>query len=122
MTKTKDHNNTLIPLLGELFNLVAKIAVTIRVNSDFHPVTRNNPKTPEAVHWLSDALHFFEIIGKPLALSDFDEVRNSALEQAFYWEKYKNEIDRSSVMNMPGTEPLFKIDDGISLLKKIAET
>jgi len=121
MASTDNNYKNITLILGEVLTLISNIAQTIRMSSNYCPDAKRNPQCGEAVMWLSDSIHNLEYIGESLSSGNLDRIKDAVIEQAKYWEFNKDNITKNSQVSMPMGKAIFDIEEGITLMNKLAE-
>jgi hypothetical protein len=103
--------------LGELLCEISNIAISIRMNSKYNPSAVENPNTTEAVMWLSDTLHYLDVLGRAITKCAPEQIVMAVDSIIGSWEYNLDNIEKASLENVP--RQLVKINESIEILNSI---
>lgn len=76
--------------LAKLLNFVSSVAIALRMNSAYSPVSSSNPDKDEDIMWLSDSLHNFDSLARAIETGDSKVIHSAALGLADTFNTYLN--------------------------------
>ena len=104
---------------GNLLSFVSKVAITLRMNSEYCTESQENNMTAYNVMWLSDMLHNLNGIGNSLADNNISTSLSEINSQISYWLRHKENIERA-LENTPCPQCIdWCVDDGVSILTSL---
>lgn len=103
--------------LGRLLIFISHVALNIRMNTTYNPFLIKDIETYETIKWLSDIFHNLDGIGRAIEEGRYEAARYIIENQIIDWQHNTDNITKASKTNLNGSQPLFDINDGISILK-----
>lgn len=104
---------------GSLLSFISKVAISLRMNSDYCSESKTNEMTGHNVMWLSDMLHNLHGIGRSLSDNEISHSLKEITGQINYWSRHRKDIERA-IENTPYPELVdWCVDDGISALNSL---
>lgn len=114
--------HSLLPHMGKLLNFTAKVAMTIRLNSNYSGKNTLDENTAKvSVMWLSDMLHNLHFIGSAMQSNDRLNLSTALEKQHDYWRHHKTNIEQA-IHYTHGTTANWSVDEGCSILKRLQLT
>ncbi|WP_099609469.1 hypothetical protein [Vibrio coralliilyticus] len=105
--------------LGDLLCYIAKVTMTIRMNSHYNKTSLEQETTPLNVMWLSDMLHNIDGIGNAISNGCPDQIKTEVEKQIGYWKRHQESIETAATNTGFGRQ--LNVDQGILLLEKIKD-
>lgn len=100
------------PDLGRFLAFIAKVNVSIRMNSSYNPESQYDSECPKRVMLLSDMLHVLDELGESIIQGNDNSIRHDIDKLVYRWETDRNDIEAAS-------QGYFDLQEGIDLLKSI---
>ncbi|MBB1313450.1 hypothetical protein [Aliivibrio sp. SR45-2] len=110
---------SLLPHMGSLLNYTSKIAMTIRLNSNYcGKETLDENTSRVSVMWLSDMLHNLHFIGSAMQSNDHLRLSNALEKQHTYWRHHEKNIEQA-IHYTHGTTANWSVEEGCAIIKRL---
>lgn len=108
-------------LFGGLLSFTSRIAIAIRMNSDYNPESEGNSERGRSVMWLSDSIHNLNGLAHAMESGYRHSIAHEAERQAEYLKRHHSEIEQAIRASSYGGSVTVDIQEGIGTLEKIAD-